>query len=121
MGVHNPFRQSGCSAAIHDIERVIKKIKSFYDDIKKIELYFYKNHDINIVMENDAIDYIIQQFENSVYDHEGFYEQLTTDFEYGLKLVQEKTGKNRFFITKNALLDPEFFISSLIQNELSAP
>jgi endopeptidase Clp ATP-binding regulatory subunit ClpX len=106
---------------IMDIERVIKKIKSFYDDIKKIELYFYKNHDINIVMENDAIDYIIQQFENSVYDHEGFYEQLTTDFEYGLKLVQEKTGKNRFFITKNALLDPEFFISSLIQNELSAP
>ena len=106
---------------IMDIERVIKKIKSFYDDIKKIELYFYKNHDINIVMENDTIDYIIQQFENSVYDHEGFYEQLTTDFEYGLKLVQEKTGKNRFFITKNALLDPEFFISSLIQNELSAP
>jgi len=106
---------------IMDIERVIKKIKSFYDDIKKIELYFYKNHDINIVMEDDAIDYIIEQFENSAFDHEEFYDHLTTDFEYGLKLVQEKTGKNRFFITKNALLNPESFISSLIQNELSVP
>jgi hypothetical protein len=72
-------------------------------------------------MEDDAIDYIIEQFENSTYDHEEFYDHLTTDFEYGLKLVQEKTGKNRFFITKNALLNPESFISSLIQNELSVP
>jgi len=106
---------------IMDIEKVIQKIKSLYDDIKKIELYFYKNHDINIVMEDDAIDYIIELFENSVYNPEEFYDHLTRDFEYGLKLVQEKTGKHRFFITKNALLNPESFISSLIQNELSAP
>ena len=104
---------------IMDIEKVIKKIKSFYDDIKKIELYFFKNHDINIVMEDDAIDYIIEQFENSTYDLEGFYDHMSTDFEYGLKLVQEKTGKNRFFITKNALLNPESFVSNLIKDELS--
>ncbi len=102
---------------IMDIEKVIKKIKSFYDDIKKMELYFFKNHDINIVMEDDAIDFIIEQLETSTYDLEVFYDQLATDFEYGLKLVQEKTGKNRFFITKNALLNPESFISSLIKDE----
>jgi hypothetical protein len=34
-------------------------------------------------------------------------------------LVQEKTGKNRFFITKDALLNPESFISNLIKDELS--
>ncbi len=106
---------------IMDIETVIKKIKSFYDDVKKIELYFYKNHDINIVMEDDAIDYIIELFEDSAYDQEKFYDHLTTDFEYGLKLVQEKTGKNRFFLNKNALMNSESFISSLIQNELRIP
>ena len=104
---------------IIDIERVIKKIKSFYDDIKKIELYFFKNHDINIVLEDDAIDFIIDQLENSTYDLEAFYDQLSTDFEYGLKLVQEKTGKNRFFITKDALMNPESFISNLIKDELN--
>ncbi len=103
---------------IIDIERVIKKIKSFYDDIKKIELYFFKNHDINIVLEDDAIDFIIDQLENSTYDLEAFYDQLSTDFEYGLKLVQEKTGKNRFFITKDALMNTESFISNLIKDEL---
>ncbi len=104
---------------IRDIEKVIKKIKTYYDEIKNIELYFFKNHDINIVMEEDAIDFIIEQLENSAMDLEGFYKQLTDDFEYGLKLVQEKTGKNRFFITKDALLSPESFISNLIKDKFS--
>jgi hypothetical protein len=34
-------------------------------------------------------------------------------------LVQEKTGKNRFFITKDAHLNPESYISNLIKDELS--
>jgi len=104
---------------IMDIEKVIKKIKSFYDDIKKIELYFFKNHDINIVLEDDAIDFIIDQLENSTYNLEALYDHISTDFEYGLKLVQEKTGKNRFFITKDALINPESFISNLIKDELN--
>ena len=104
---------------IMDIEKVVKKIKSFYDDIKNIELYFFKNHDINIVLEDDAIDFIIDQLENSTYDLEAFYDHISTDLEYGLKLVQEKTGKNRFFITKDALMDPESFISNLIKDELN--
>jgi len=103
---------------IMDIGKGIDRIKSYYDEIKKIELYFFKNHDINIVMEEDAIDYIIGRFANSAAKFEDFYKQLSEDFEYGLKLVREKTGKNRFFITKQALLAPEDFIGKLIQNEL---
>ncbi len=106
------------SKHIMDIEKVIKKIKYFYDDIKKMELYFYKNHDINIVMEDDAIDLIIEQFEKSSVSIEDFYERLSIDFEHGLKLIREKTGKDRFFITKDALLKPEDYISDLIQDEL---
>ncbi len=104
-----------------DIEKAIKKIKTFYDDIKKIELYFFKNHDINIVMEDDAVDFIIDKFEKSTHDLGELYEKLSADFEYGLKLVREKTGKHRFFITKYALMNPEAFISNLIRDELTLP
>lgn len=103
---------------IMDMGKVIDKIKSYYDEIKKIELYFFKNHDINIVMEEDAIDFIIDQFEKSAARFNDFYIKLSADFEYGLKLVREKTGRNRFFITKQALLSPEEFISKLIREEL---
>ncbi len=104
---------------IMDTGSGIKKIKSFYDEIKKIELYFFKTHDINIVLEEDAIDYIIEQFVISEIHLDTFYKQLTKDFELGLKLVREKTGKNRFFVTRKALLNPESFISELIKHELS--
>jgi ATP-dependent Clp protease ATP-binding subunit ClpX len=104
-----------------DIEKAIKRIKTFYDDIKKIELYFFKNHDINIVMEDDAVDFIIDKFEKSTHDLGELYEKLSADFEYGLKLVREKTGKHRFFITKDALMNPEAFIGNLIRDEMSMP
>jgi endopeptidase Clp ATP-binding regulatory subunit ClpX len=103
---------------IMDTGSGIKKIKSFYDEIKKIELYFFKTHDINIVLEEDAIDYIIEQLVTSEIHLDAFYKQLTKDFELGLKLVREKTAKNRFFITRKALLNPESFISELIKDEL---
>jgi endopeptidase Clp ATP-binding regulatory subunit ClpX len=105
---------------IIDTGITIKRIKSFYDEIKKIELYFFKKHDINIVLEEDAIDYIIEQLVTSEIHIDSFYKQLTKDFELGLKLVREKTEKNRFFISRKALLNPESFISELIKDELSA-
>ncbi len=106
------------SGHIMDIEKVINKIKSFYDDIKKIELFFFKNNDINIVLEDDAIDFIIERFEKDNINVEDFYEHLTNDFKHGLNLIREKTGRNRFFITRSALLNPEAFISNLIKDEL---
>lgn len=107
------------SKYIMDIGNVIKNIKAYYDEIKTIELYFLKAHDINIVLEEDAIDFIVEQFVEYGTKLENFYKQLTSDFELGLKLIRDKTGQNRFFITREALLNPESFISNLIKSELS--
>ncbi len=106
------------SAHVMDVGTVIRRIKFYYDEIKKIELYFFKNHDINIVLEEDAIDFIIEQFSTSSVSVDDFFKQISKDFELGLKLVRDKTGRNRFFLTKNALLDPENYLSELIKNEL---
>ena len=105
---------------IMDIENVVKRIKSNYDEIKKIELYFFKNHDINVVLEENAIDFIIEQLIEAPIQIGDIYKKVNADFEHGLKLAREKTGRNRYFITRQALLDPEAYISQLIQNELGA-
>ena len=96
---------------------MVKHIKSNYDEIKKIELYFFKNHDINIVLEEDAIDFIIEQLIETPISLKDIYNKVNNDFEHGLKLVREKTGRNRYFITRQALLNPEDHISQLIQSE----
>jgi len=102
-----------------DINYAIQKIKMFYDETKKLELSFFKSHDINIVLEDEAIDYIIEQVVRSSASIASFYERMSADLKLGLRLIQEKTNKNRFFINRQALIDPEKFLNTLIKNELS--
>ena len=110
-----------CSKHIMEVGEAIRQIKSYYDDVKKIELYFFKNHDINIVMEEEAIDFIIERVVSAETHLDEFYKQLNADFEHGLKLVREKTGRSRFFITRDALLTPETYIHQLLAEQKEAP
>ncbi len=106
------------SGHIMDVGVIIQKIKALCDEIKTFELKFFKNHDINIVIEDDAIDFVLEQVVNLSIKPEDFYNRMSTNFEYGLKLIKEKTGKNRFFLTRQALIDPDNYISSIIKNGL---
>ncbi len=103
---------------IMDVGHVIQRVKQLHDEIKKIELYFYKTHDINIVLEEEAVDFIIEQVIDDILTLQELEKKLSEDFEYGLKLIREKTGRNRFFLTRRALTDPEGFLEDLIRNEL---
>lgn len=106
------------SEHIMDIESVINKIKSFHDEVKKKEASFLTVHDIHIIFEDEAVDYIIKKFIKSPLEYENFYKQLLSDFEYGLKLIRDKTKKKQFLITKEALTDPGAYISKTLKNEL---
>ena len=56
---------------------------------------------------------------NSEISVKDIYEKLTAEFEYGLKLIREKTKRNRFFLSKKALLNPEDFIKQIIKTEFN--
>jgi endopeptidase Clp ATP-binding regulatory subunit ClpX len=104
---------------VMDIGQVMERVRQFYDEVKKIELHFFKQHDINIVLENDAVDFIIETITETEATLSDIRQGLDRDFELGLKLVQEKTGKNRFFISRDALLNPEDFIAGLIKSKMN--
>jgi hypothetical protein len=104
---------------ILDIAQVFQQIRSRYDAIKNIELDFYKRNDINIVLEEDAIDFIMEQIVDKTVTLEAIAQQLNERFELGLKLVREKTRKNRFFINRDGLENPESYIGGLIRNGLN--
>jgi ATP-dependent Clp protease ATP-binding subunit ClpX len=103
---------------IMDIDLVLNRIKSFYDAVKKIELQFFNKHDINIVLEEDAVDFIIEKRVVAGFELDNLYSILAKDFELGLKLVKEKTGRNRFFISRQALVNHELYIAKLLKNGL---
>jgi hypothetical protein len=75
---------------------------------------------MNIVLEEDAIDFIMEQLIQAPIDLKDIYKKVDDDFKHGLKLAREKTGRSRFFITRQALLDPESYISQMIQSEFES-
>ena len=98
-----------------DIETVFSKFVHYYDEIKAIELQFLKKHGINIVFEEEAVDTILRMWLENGISIDSVYNQLSSTLEYGLKLVREKTGRNRFFLTAKALTAPEDYIRSLLK------
>ncbi len=108
------------SRNVMDIGQVLRKVKDFYEEIKALELTFYKKHDINIVLEDDAVDYLLEQLFRNDLDLAGYSKRLSADFEHGLNLIRDKTGRSRFFINRQALCNPEAFISNLIKKDLTS-
>ncbi len=104
---------------VSEIGQAIKSIKSYYDQIKRIEIEFYNRHEINIVLEEDAVDFMLEKLIDRSADIKAINSKLSTDFEYGLKLIREKTGRNRFFVSRYALENPETFLSQLIKAEFN--
>ncbi|OGR13602.1 MAG: ATPase [Desulfobacterales bacterium RIFOXYA12_FULL_46_15] len=103
---------------VMEIEDAVKKIKEFHDSVKEIELEVSKSYNLNIVFEEDAVDFLIEQFIDHHATSEEILSNIYSSYYDGFNLIREKTGKNRFFLSKNALLDHETFLNDLIRKEI---
>ncbi len=103
---------------VMEIEDAVRQIKKFYDSIKEIEVEISKSYDLNVVFEEDAADFLIQQFIDHSATVDEILSKIYTDFYDGFNLIREKTGKARFFISKKALLDHETHLNNLIRKEI---
>jgi hypothetical protein len=70
-------------------------------------------------MEDDAIDFLVERIISARGDVDSLFKRINLDFEYGLKLVRERTGRNRFFINRKALESPDAYIGRLLKNKPS--
>lgn len=104
---------------VSELDTAIKKIKSYYETVKKIENDFFNQYDLNILFEEDAVDFIIEQFIKNNTTPQDILTKIHADFYDGLNMVRGKSEKNRFFITREALMNHEKFLEKLIRKELS--
>ncbi|MBU2490596.1 MAG: AAA family ATPase [Proteobacteria bacterium] len=102
-----------------DVRSVMKRIHKASGMVRKIELRFFQDTQVNVVLEEDAVDHVVRITGDSAKALEDYYGRFVRDFEYGLKLLKEKTGGNRFFITREALCHPEAFLNDLVKKSLA--
>jgi phosphomevalonate kinase len=104
---------------VMEVEDAIKKIKQLHDSVKEIELEVLKSYNLNIVFEEDAIDFLLEQFIQHNATNEEILAQLYDNYYDGFNLIREKTGTNRFFISKKALIDHKTYLNDLIRKKIT--
>jgi len=99
-----------------DVNTVMDAIRERLDKIENMEAYFRKTHELDVTLDEEAKDMVILQMSTSEGALGNIYKRLTSDFEDGLKLIRDRTGRKAFVISKEGLEDPEGFLGSLIKS-----
>jgi len=95
-------------AAYQEAIRIRQRVKSF-------EINFLVTQEIAIIFADDALNGIIQKSIKEDKDPWEICQTTCKNYEYGLKLVKEKTGTKSFVIHREALQDPEEYLNSLVR------
>ena len=75
---------------------------------------FEEEHGVRLVFETDAIAEIETIASERNQSGLAICDDLFRDFQFGLKLIQQNTGKNTFQIGAGAVKDPDKFLSDLV-------
>lgn len=97
------------------LELLMKNVLDMIETINKFEEYFSGQFDFDIHFDNDVIDDILNESIKNKKDVDDVCNQIMKNFDYGLNLLMDKTGKHEFFLTKDAIKNPEVYIESMIK------
>ncbi len=107
------------------VERVVKtgielgvaleEMLSMDEAVRKYEKTFFKESGIKISFEERAVDQLLEMVLEEETPIDELCNVIFKNYQQGLKLVKEKTGKNGFMITKEAIRNPEGFLNKLIK------
>jgi endopeptidase Clp ATP-binding regulatory subunit ClpX len=97
-----------------DLSAAATQLDRIYDEIENCSMAFFEKFGLTIEFTEGAADELVRRvlMEGEKPDH--VCEMFTRDFEYGLNLIKEKTGRSRFTINRAAISDPEAFLNDLI-------
>jgi ATP-dependent Clp protease ATP-binding subunit ClpX len=109
----------GALRSISDIDSAFNNFKEMYALIKGHNEDLFSQLGITVSIADSAIDEIIRIAVFQDRDINEICLTLANELEYGLKLVRDRIGLGAFTITREAVVDPEKYIDSLIKKYYS--
>jgi endopeptidase Clp ATP-binding regulatory subunit ClpX len=97
-----------------DLGAAASQLDRVYDEVENCSLAFFEKHGLTIEFSEGAADELVRRVLIEGQKPEQVCELFTRDFEYGLNLIKEKTGRSRFSIDREAIIDPEGYLNDLI-------
>ena len=101
---------------ITEIDTAIEDFSAMYDQVKMEEAGLMDKLDVTLVFDESAVDEIIGQAVRTGQEPGPLTFQLAKRLEYGLRLVKDRSGIDKYTVSADAVRDMEGFINELIKH-----
>jgi ATP-dependent protease Clp ATPase subunit len=97
------------------LESIMEDLILLHDEIKMFETDFFARYGLEINFDEEALDEILEQALERNTSATTICSEISRDFDYGLKLVSERTGQMKFTLPRRAVQEHDVFLDELIR------
>ncbi len=98
-----------------DVDGVVEEIQAIHQAAREFAEKFSRRNDLEMSFTEEAIDRLVEKVWKEGLDPVDHLGRSFQNYEHGLKLIREKTGKREFSISAEGMENPEQFLNGLIQ------
>jgi ATP-dependent Clp protease ATP-binding subunit ClpX len=99
----------------YDVNTVFEEAVGIQRQVEEFEMDFKRRNGIYLQFSEEAIDRISKMILNEDGKAATIFSRLSKDYEYGLKLISDKTSQKEFIITREAVDNPEGYLDRTIR------
>ena len=104
-----------CVRTQTDVEGAVEEIQAIHQTARQYAEKFSRRNDLEMSFTEEAIDRLVEKVWKEGLDPADHLGKSFQNYEHGLKLIREKTGKREFSVSAEGMENPEQFLNGLIQ------
>ena len=89
--------------------------------MRRFEEGFFNEYAIHLHFDDEAVDEILRQALEGGAPASTICKNLSSDLEYALKLVRDRTSQDHFILTREALTDLDTYLNRIIRDHYPTP
>ena len=98
-----------------DVDGAVEEIRAIHEAARGFAEKFSRRNDLEMSFTEEAIDRLVETVWKERLDPADYLGRSFQNYEHGLKLIREKTGKREFLISAEGMENPEQFLNGMIQ------
>jgi endopeptidase Clp ATP-binding regulatory subunit ClpX len=104
-----------CVRTQTDVDGAVEEILAIHQTAREFAEKFSRRNDLEMSFTEEAIDRLVEKVWREGLDPAEHLGKSFQNYEHGLKLIREKTGKREFSVSAEGMENPEQFLNGLIQ------
>jgi ATP-dependent Clp protease ATP-binding subunit ClpX len=97
------------------VESIMDEMILLFNQIRVFESDFFQNYRFKILFDEEAVNQIIEEALQRDSTATAVCLGISRDFDYGFKLIADRSGQTEFTMPRRAVLQPSVFLDELIR------